>query len=439
MDNYKQAQIYLDSFINYEKKVFFPYRKVLKLERVRYIFQKLSVPYQDLKVIHIAGTKGKGSTAAFCADLLAASGFRVGLYTSPHFLDMRERIKIVTGNFQPGGSMISKKDFVRILEGIKPVLENLEQKNKPTFFEVYTFIAFKYFLEKKVDFAVLETGLGGRLDATNIVTPLVSIITRIGYDHTNKLGTTLGKIAYEKAGIIKKTAAVVCGAQRKTAMRVIANKCRETGSPLFLYNRDFSAENIKVNRTDTSFSFRFFDRITGNLKISLKGRVQTENASLAIAALFLLKEKGLIHRINLKCIENTFLEGRFEIVKNNPLMILDVAHNQSSFLVLKENLKRYFSSKKIILIFAASKDKNVRAMLNEIEFSQLIITRFNTLRSFSPEEIKQKINKKKCFIAENIEEALKIAGRIFDKKSLILISGSFFLVAEAKQLLCKIS
>ena len=223
MKTYIQAKHYLDSFINYEKKSFFPYKKSLKLKRVEVLLKGLGTPYQKLRCLHIAGTKGKGSTAHFCATLLAYCGFKVGLYTSPHFFDFRERISVLNvkgGNLR--NKIIPKKEVARILGKFTPYLKRVKPDKKSdalSFFEVYTAVAFEYFWEKRLDFVVLETGLGGRLDATNVVTPLVSIITHIGYDHMDKLGNTLQKIAYEKAGIIKPGIPVIsCAQDRKSVV-----------------------------------------------------------------------------------------------------------------------------------------------------------------------------------------------------------------------------
>ncbi|MBU0693104.1 MAG: bifunctional folylpolyglutamate synthase/dihydrofolate synthase [Candidatus Omnitrophica bacterium] len=441
MKNYKEAKEYLDSFINYERCPNFAYKKSLKLERVKSLLRSLKIHYQKLKVIHIAGTKGKGSTAHFCAHLLAASGFKVGLYTSPHFFDFRERIRIMqNAKCKMQNDLISKKDVVKIVGEIRPYLEDFritKELDKLTFFEVYTAIAFRYFIEKEVDFVVLETGLGGRLDATNVVMPIASIITHIGYDHTDKLGKRLVQIAYEKAGIIKRAVPVVSSSQRVSVLEVIRKKCKKQRAQMFLFGRDFKAESVKIRKNHTNFDFNFGNLELGHLKIFLKGKSQVENASCALAAISLLRERGLIKRkINVKeGLRNTKLCGRFEVVMKNPLVIMDIAHNPSSFSVLKENLKLYFPRKKVILIFAASEDKNVKGMLKEINFSHLVITRFHNPRSQEPLMIKEKCKLNDAFIAKDIKEAFKLAEMLCKRNFLILIAGSFFLVSEAKKIL----
>lgn len=462
MSKYKQIRQYLDSFINYEKQADFAYCRVLKLERVRELLRRCGIEYEKLKVIHIAGTKGKGSTAHFCADLLADTGYKVGLYTSPHFFDFRERIiikycrgepmcspesmcqpdtKYVGEGFKPSrmiNQMISKKDVVRIVEEIKPCLEKLrfsQKLGRLSFFEVYTAIAFKYFLEKKVDFAVIETGMGGRLDATNVVRPLVSIITRIGYDHTDSLGKTLDHIGYEKAGIIKKGIPVVSSFQRPAVFEVINKKCRKMSADLFVFGRQFGVQAVNLRRNYTVFDFKFNHKTFKNVKISLKGMAQVENAALALAAVKILESRGVTGKIKSFCgIRDTFVAGRFEKVSINPAVIMDIAHNPISFSVLADNLKRYFPLREIILIFAAAHDKDVRKMLKQIKYSSLILTRFNNLRSFSPQEIKTRCKLKDPFVAKDVKEAFNFAKQLYNKDSVIVISGSLFLVAEAKRL-----
>ena len=446
LTGFTDAATYLDSFINYERKVDYPYVKTLKLARVECLLKTLDIDYKKLKAVHIAGTKGKGSTATFCAYLLSSAGYKVGLYTSPHFLDFRERIRILeetrnqSTKTRINNYLISKDDVVSILREMQPYLEKLrftEKLGYLSFFEVYTALAFKYFLKRNLDFVVLETGLGGRLDATNVVNPLVSIITHIGYDHTDKLGNTLPEIAGEKAGIIKANTDVVSAAQRQSVLRVFKERSRKLGSKLFVFGRDFKIVRNNLSADSSDFDFSFGKNKLKELTVSLKGRCQLENASLAIASLFLLKEKGIVNgNIKFKeAIKNSFIEGRFEVLKSNPLIVCDIAHNPSSFIALRDNLRIYYPWKKIILIFAVSEDKDMCSMLKKIKFEQIILTRFNNSRACDPTEIQKRCKIKKAFISKDINSAVKKAKSFYDKDSLILISGSVFLVGEAKELL----
>ncbi|MCK9614597.1 MAG: bifunctional folylpolyglutamate synthase/dihydrofolate synthase [Candidatus Omnitrophica bacterium] len=448
--NFNDAKNYLDTFVNYEKNTRYPYGKTLKLKRVESLLKSLDIDCTKFKSIHIAGTKGKGSTACFCASLLASAGCKTGLYTSPHFFDFRERIQILTENRKQSteyrkkikSSLISKNDVVRLIREMQSQLEKLrytKELGALSFFEVYTALAFKYFLEKKVDFVVLETGLGGRLDATNVVSPLVSIITHIGYDHMDKLGDTLAEIAQEKAGIIKKNIDVVSARQAPSIRRVISVAARKMKSRLFSFGRAFQSTNEYLGSQDTSFDFHFGKKNLKGSKILLRGKYQIENASLAIASIFLLKEKGqLSGNLNFKdALRNLFLEGRFEVLKNKPLIVSDIAHNEPSFCALSENLKFYYPAKEIILIFAASNDKDVKKMLKKIKYKHLILTRFNNPRSFAPEDLKNICNIKDAYLAENVKKALEIGKQLYNNGSIIVISGSLFLVSEAKALVQK--
>jgi len=444
---FEKTRSYLESFVNYERKTNYPYAKTLKLKRVERLLKSLNIDYQRLKGIHIAGTKGKGSTACFCANLLAGAGYKTGLYTSPHFFDFRERIQILnqqpTANGQiPGirSNLISKEDVTRLISRMQPQLEKLRFTKKLgalSFFEVYTALAFEYFLEKNVDFVVLETGLGGRLDATNVIKPLVSILTHIGYDHMDKLGASLAQIAKEKAGIIKRKVDVVSAFQAPCVRKVINKKAGQMKSNLFVFGGSFKSTNEYLNNRHTIFDFHFGPQKIQGSKILLRGKYQIENASLAMASIFLLKEKGEVRgNLNFKeALCNSFLEGRFEVLKNKPLIVCDIAHNEPAFRALSENLKLYYPGKEIILIFAASSDKDVKKMLKKINYKHLILTCFNNPRSFKPQEIKDICEVNSAYLAEDVNKALGIAGQLYNNSSIIVISGSLFLVSEAKSCL----
>jgi dihydrofolate synthase/folylpolyglutamate synthase len=448
--DYKAAKTYLNSFINYEKKEVFPYSRALKLERVTHLFEMLNIAYRRLKTIHVAGTKGKGSTATFCAYILAASGYKVGLYTSPHFFDFRERIRILKPS--PGrcvkrkppieSKIILQKEVVRIVRQFKPTLDALRSNTrwgKITFFEVYTAVAIQHFLAQGVDFVVLETGLGGRLDATNIITPLIAIITHIGYDHTHTLGKRLKDIASEKAGIIKKNIPVVTTQQRRSALTELKKKARDCRSTLFVLGKDFNYRRIRMKKNNSLFDFYFGKSKVPNIKILPRGIHQIENATLALESLYLLQDEGIVGR-SLKAkkgLAHCSIEGRFEVISRDPLMVVDIAHNPSSFAALGSSLRTYFPQRKIILIFGASKGKDIKNMLNKIIFDKIIITSFSNPRSMPPKGIGKCLKLKDMVTTCNVNEALHVGMRYYTPRSLILVAGSFFLAAEVKALLQK--
>src|SRR3989338_5210903 len=233
---YSEALTYLNSFINYEKQSSYDYKKSFKLDKMRHLASLLGEPQKGIRSIHVAGTKGKGSTSAIIHSILKEANFNVGLYTSPHLVSFRERIRI-------NDCLISEEDISSLLEKVKGVIEKMGS-DKPSFFEVYTALAFLYFKEKKVDFAVYEVGLGGRLDATNIIEPLVSAITPISYEHTQKLGNTLREITGEKAGIIKENRICISAPQEEEALKVIKMICMEKKARLILVGKDILFEEL---------------------------------------------------------------------------------------------------------------------------------------------------------------------------------------------------
>jgi dihydrofolate synthase/folylpolyglutamate synthase len=438
---FNDVETYLNSFINYEKVPFFSYKRSLKLERMKFFLEKARIFYQDLRFIHIAGTKGKGSTVNFCANLLSFSGEKVGFYTSPHLYNLRERIALKFP-YSKEINLISKKELKETVEEIKPCIEKLKfsKFGRLTFFEILLGIAFKYFLKKKVNWVVLETGLGGRLDATNVVTPSICILTHIDYDHTDKLGKRLKDIAYEKSAIIKKNSVVINAPQRRSVKEVIKKRCKEMRAKVYWLGEDFFVKNVRINKDYTLFDFIFKNTILKNLKIQLRGDFQVENSALGIMSILLLKKERLLKKdIDFKKgLASTFLEARLEVIKKFPLTIVDIAHNPSSFSCLIRNLKIYFPKKRIILIFGASKDKDIKNMLNKVECEYLILTCFENPRAYLPEEIKKQCKVEKAFITKDVEEALILAKKFYNKKYLILVSGSLFLVSEAKRKIKKI-
>lgn len=439
---YKQAQRYLDSFINYEKIPSFSYNRALKPERMKSLIAQLGFEPRNLKVLHIAGTKGKGSTAWLSAWMLASCGFRVGLYTSPHLYDFRERIQILAKNHNAKitNTFIAREDVTGLTDYIQSRLGSRlcsPQLERLSFFEIYTAIALQYFLQQQVDFAVIETGLGGKLDATNVLTPLVSIITHIGYDHMNILGNKLSDIAAEKAGIIKRNTPLICACQRPSVLEVIQRHCLRNKSELFLYGRDYKTSNIRLFNERTLFDYAFRDYHWHNIAISLRGMCQVENAAVALTALCVLKIKKVIGDISNahQTLAALNIEGRFETANRNPLIVVDVAHNISSFMALRENLKHYYPSKKIIFIFSCSRDKDARKMLKAIDSEHLILTRFSNPRSSDPWQLRRMTNHKSVFVTATVEAAVAQALRLYHSQALILVSGSLFLVSDVKKLL----
>jgi len=416
--NYKSSLEYVYSLESFGIK--------LGLKRIRFLLKKLGSPEKKMKIIHVAGTNGKGSVCAMLSSILGEK-YRVGRYTSPNLVDVRERITI-------NGRMISKNDFSRIMTRIKKI--NVPSCfGHPTFFETLTAVALKYFHEKNIDFAVLETGLGGRLDATNIVKPLVSVITNVSMEHEDVLGDTLEKIAGEKAGIIKKNVPVVTSAKNKKVLKVIKWACAENKCRLINVS-----ENAKIRKLSHNLDGQFFDLQTKknkyfNLRIQLLGRHQLVNAATALSVIELLGGFSEIHVRN--GFSKTKWPGRLEIINRNPLIVVDGAHNPDCMKKLKSAVMEYFSYDNLILILGILSDKNIKKMVKIIAPPSdiIVITKPGTERAADPKIIKNEAEKyiRTVVVKDNVKNALDYAKSIAKKNDMILITGSLYTVGDVKK------
>jgi len=385
----------------------------LGLDRIEALLKKLGNPEKSLKCIHIAGTNGKGSVCAMISSVLVNAGYKVGMYTSPHLKTFNERIRI-------NNKLISDKDIVKYYLKVKKHVDG------QSFFEITTAMAFLYFAEKNADFAVLEVGLGGRLDATNVVTPLVSIITNIGLEHTEFLGNTLEKIAYEKAGIIKKNVPVVTAAEG-IALATIKKISNKKNSKLIIINKD--SIKIKYNK---NFDFKGYKNI--ELK-KLNGQFQALNAAIAIKAIDAIKNNYNL-KINEDNIKKGLLNakwpGRFQFIGKN--ILADCAHNPHGFKVLVKELM-HIGYKQLIMVLGFSNGKDIESIYRIINplinplADKIILTKSSNERAAEPETIRKYFNKNSIII-KNPENALNYAKNIAEKGDLILIAGSIFLVGE---------
>jgi dihydrofolate synthase/folylpolyglutamate synthase len=443
-NTYKEAIEFLLQAMDYEKITNYKYDvSNFNLKRMEKLLSTVGNPHKKGKYVHITGTKGKGSTAIMIASALKASGLKTGLFTSPHLVYLGERMKV-------NNRTITQKMLVQLVNELKPYIERERLKNitlSPTFFDTITAIALTYFERKKVDISVLEVGMGGRLDSTNVILPQISIITPIGYDHTDKLGHTLDRIAYEKSGIIKEGISVVSSAQEHEPLSIISKTCKEKKAQLRLVGRDILITDIKKTRKGglygTECIISTWRKKYKNIFLPLVGQHQVENCATAIGALETLSENGVV-KIDNETVINALAKikcpARIEVVLKKPLIILDTAHTVSSMKSLRESIKENFTFKRLILVMGMSGDKDIDGIFREITCAadELIFTRTHNPREAEPKQLAQIAKKhyhKEPIVIENIDEALREAKRIADKDDLICITGSFYLAAKVKETL----
>src|SRR5829696_782971 len=420
---YNKALDYLYSYVDYSLKHSSELAKAeFNLDRMFALMEELGNPQAKYPIIHVAGTKGKGSVSALCASALQAAGYKTGLYTSPHLLDYVERIQV---NSQP----ISHEQMIELVEEIKPAVAKIP---KLTTFEITTALGFLAFARNDVTAAVIEVGLGGRLDATNIVTPKVSVITSLSYDHMAVLGDTLAKIAGEKAGIIKPEVPVVSAPQAEEALEVLRRVAKEKDCPFILIGEDVKFERLTSSLEGQELAVRSQISAVG-LEIPLLGSHQIENAAIAYTA---LRASGI--EISDKAIQKGFSQvkwpARFEILQREPPVIIDSAHNRDSALRLRQTLDEYYPEKPVILIFCALEDKDISGMLEELKprLEFVVATHADHPRAPSAEWIAEEVKKVGIpvevvsHVADAVERALELAG----EQKLVLSAGSVAFAGE---------
>jgi dihydrofolate synthase / folylpolyglutamate synthase len=433
--SYQAALSYLNTTTNYERMLRPSYSaQNFNLSRMNRLLVGLDNPHKTLKCVHIAGTKGKGSTCYMLSAMLEQAGYRVGLYTSPHVVELRERVMV-------NHEMISETDFTKLIARIAPIAAKM--KDTPTFFEIMTAVAFLYFQEQATDLVVLETGLGGRLDSTNVVKPLACGMTAISYDHMAQLGNTLEKIATEKAGIFKPGIPVISGPQAPEVVKVFREMAAHVGAPLKFLGQDiefshrFESSRIggPQNRVCMSTASSRFD----HLEVPLYGEHQAYNCGLALGLVDVLTEHGypITPQDAIDGLAKTHAPGRVEVIRNLPLTVVDVAHNSASIIALMRAIGQSFNYDSMVVIFGASADKDIDGMLQQLRLGadKVIFTSNGTPRSADPHELQakfQELTQKMAQVAPTLEEAYEIAGNCVTRDDLICITGSVYIVGAAK-------
>jgi dihydrofolate synthase / folylpolyglutamate synthase len=431
--NYTEAMNYIKNTAKFGSN--------LGLERTEKILQLLGEPHKKLKCIHIAGTNGKGSTTAMLAEVLKEAGFKVGMYISPYLEEFEERMQI-------NGANIAKEDLSSGITRVAAAVEKVVELgyDHPTEFEIITCAMFLYFYDMKVDYAVIEVGLGGRLDSTNVITPVLSIITSISYDHMKILGDTLGEIAYEKAGIIKKAVPLVLYPQEQESLQVIRRVCVEKASRIIevpeqcvelkavnKYNRDNYTQCLLIKTHKECY----------NIELSLLGKHQMLNCAVVVFAVEELINQGanISKELILKALKKVKWPGRLEVMKSKPLVVIDGAHNVDGIKKLSESVDMYFSYERIILILGILADKQVKEMINTIvpKAYKVIAVTPNSERAELASELAEEIREinNNVQVVEDYQEAYKAALGSCGDKDLLLISGSLYMIGDMRRIIRK--
>jgi dihydrofolate synthase/folylpolyglutamate synthase len=395
----------------------------LGLASVKSLLKSLQNPQDAYAGVLIAGTNGKGSIAATVASILREAGYRVGLYTSPHLVDLRERIRI-------NGEMITEDELDDLIEEVRR-----QVRADVTYFEFLTAVAFLYFCRMRVDIAVLEVGMGGRLDATNVVQPLASVISNISLEHREYLGNRLADIAREKGGTIREGGVCITAAKQKAVLTVLEEICRERGARLYRLGKHI---RVRLHK-DGTFSYRGIGKNYQRFTCSLLGGHQIENTALALAAIEILAGSGfpVDDQALYRGMQKTRWEGRLEILQSAPQLLLDGGHNQAGIAVLCRALKELFSYKRLILVFGVLGDKNFPLMLKKIAplADRIILTRPETERAVSPGDLASIANRynDSVEIVAPAGQALQRALTLAAKDDLICVTGSLYLIGEIKK------
>ncbi len=435
--NYDQAISYLFEKTDYEKQEHLRYNvSTFSLKRMERLLSLLGNPHKKFHTAHIAGTKGKGSTATMLAKMLEANGYKVGLYTSPHVVSLNERIVV-------NSEMIQDSQMHGLLNRVYAAVEKMSKTDPPTFFEILTALAFMHFVDTKVDIGVIETGLGGRLDSTNVISPKVIGVTSLSIDHQHQLGDTIDKIAKEKAGVFKRGVPVITVQQEPEAMRVLKSHAVSVKAPLsvtgddidFSHRFETSPEHGPHTRICLTTQTSKFE----HLRVPLHGRHQAINCGLALAMLDKLKVSG--YKIDngkaTNGLAKVSLSGRMEIICDDPRIMIDAAHNAASIEALIHAIGQHIPYDSMVMIFGCNKDKDFRGMLHKLQYGadKVVFTRSNSVKAMSPQDLADIYTEmcgKMCQVAAGLGEALQIAQSAVSKGDLICITGSFYLIGQAK-------
>lgn len=429
LDNYDRTVTYLYGLQKHGIK--------LGLANTEKLMRILGEPRKAFRSVHIAGTNGKGSTANAISSILHENGFKVGLFTSPHLVSFTERIRV-------NGQKISESRVIELASKVRRSIEGTDLN--PTFFEFVTAMAFCHFASEDIDWAVIETGMGGRLDATNVLNPDLTIITNISLDHSEFLGNSIPDITYEKAGIIKPQTPVITASQDPDVVRQLSDIAGSRNSEIHVYNRDYSGSIIEMDARHLTIDYSGYNSFK-NIPVNISGNYQLYNMCTAIRAVEILRQKGIA--ISDDAIRNGLrrlnIEGRLEWASTSPPILIDSAHNPEAAGALAASIEELFPDRKIVLITGIMDDKDMKGILHNLVriAASVILTRPDYGRSASPEKLKDIIKTFKeitvpVYNTDSVSGALNMAKSLLEKDGLILIAGSFYTAGEAKEALgCK--
>ncbi|KEK17780.1 folylpolyglutamate synthase [Bacillus manliponensis] len=404
------------------------------LERMNWMLQELGNPERNIKCVHLAGTNGKGSTLTYMRSVLQAANYKVGTFTSPYIETFNERISM-------NGKPITDEEIKMLVNVVKPVVEKLDETDlgAATEFEIITVMMFYYFGSvNKCDVVLLETGLGGRFDSTNVISPILTIITNIGRDHMHILGNTIADIAYEKAGIIKDNTPVITGTYQQEALEVIRGVAKEKRADVYELGKEFIATLCESDAAGETFTFSSEICSYHDVHISMKGNHQVRNAGVALMALlYLQKEQGLrIEDEHIKTgLHDAYWIGRFEQLQTEPTIIIDGAHNPEGIASLAETVKSHYDDKKVTVLFTALGDKQLEEMVGKLETiaNEIIFTTFTFDRAVCAEDLAAYSQMKSKRVFEDWQEAIDSTVESLQKDDVFIITGSLYFISEVRK------
>ncbi len=402
------------------------------LDRVHQLLERLDHPEKELKLIHVGGTNGKGSTVTYLRNLLQRHGFKVGTFTSPYIERFEERISI-------NGYPIDQKQLASYVEQVRPICEQLSdtELGAPTEFEIITVISLMHFQKENVDFGIMEVGLGGRLDSTNVITPILSLITSIGMDHTNILGDTIEEISYEKAGIIKQEIPIVTNVYQREALDVIELKAKRKNAPLYQLRNDYNYQVNNYSGWGESFDFLSEDKCLHNLELSMKGNHQIENATLALFALMLISNKEKFKLIDEEIKKGLFQSqwpGRLEVVHDQPKIILDGAHNYEAMTQMVSAIKSQWPPDKVTILLSVIKNKPIDEMVNYLKqnFPKITLTPFDFSTSYEYNELYQNFQKSHTRVIKDWQTVIEQFIENESNDNVLIVTGSLYFVSQVR-------